>query len=245
MNFFPNVKSCRQMLAMLCFVLPVFGYAQTTTSNHTFSYTILEVEPSNVEQFETVRGKVLSETNSNGGTPYATWTFASKPEGTPFAGLAENQLGLMIAWPSDGISQLNTLNVALEADSSLTIISSRLFEPIYLPSGLEVPTGRGFYVHREEEYRLKDVESAFRLSREAWVTWEPHWGVKVVGLFREIGDTSEIVNLNRIAWYPSYDAWLATRNFLEDMESAVRFRERRTLLVPGSGIAIATDRMLP
>jgi hypothetical protein len=92
---------------------------------------------------------------------------------------------------------------------------------------------------------LEDVENAFRLSREAWVTWEPHWGVKVVGLFREIGDTSEIVNLNRIAWYPSYDAWLATRNFLEDMESAVRFRERRTLLVPGSGIAIATDRMLP
>ena len=83
-----------------------------------------------------------------------------------------------------------------------------------------------------------------RLSKEAWVTWEPHWGVTVIGLFREINDT-DYANLNRIVWYPSYDGWLETRKFTEDMESAVRFRERRGLLIPGSGVAIATDRVLP
>ena len=125
------------------------------------------------------------------------------------------------------------------------MVSSRLFEAVYLPAGLEVPTTDGFYVHREEKYSLENVGDAVRLSREAWVTWEPHWGVLVVGRFREINSSAEAVNLNRIAWYPSYQAWLETRNFAEDMESAVRFRERLGMLIPGSGVAIATGRLIP
>jgi hypothetical protein len=38
---------------------------------------------------------------------------------------------------------------------------------------------------------------------------------------------------------------METRNFAEKPESANRFRERMTLLILGSGIAIATDRALP
>ena len=92
---------------------------------------------------------------------------------------------------------------------------------------------------------VNNVNEVVSLSKEAWVTWEPHWGVNVIGLFREIG-TTDFVNLNRIVWYPSYDAWLETRNN-DDLESANRFRQRRSLRIPnsGSGIAIATDRTLP
>ena len=101
-------------------------------------------------------------------------------------------------------------------------------------------------MHREAKYKLENVNEAVRLSKEAWETWEPHWGVTVIGLFREIGITADFANLNRIVWYPSYDAWLDTRNN-DDMESANRFRQRRSLRIPGSdsGIAIATDRIVP
>lgn len=89
------------------------------------------------------------------------------------------------------------------------------------------------------------MSDAVRLSREAWVTWEPHWVVLVIGLFREINSSAEAVNLNRIVWYPSYEVWLETRNTTEDMASAVRFRERQGMLIPGSGVAIATGRLIP
>ncbi|MDA1095596.1 MAG: hypothetical protein O3A25_20405, partial [Acidobacteria bacterium] len=87
------------------------------------------------------------------------------------------------------------------------------------------------------------MAEAVRLSREAWVTWEPHWDVKVAGLFRELGVEGDVARLNRIAWYPSYEVWLATRNN-DDLESQRRFRERRHYLIEGSGVAVATDRHL-
>ena len=150
----------------------------------------------------------------------------------------------MFAWPNDVLQQLDVLEEILQSADSVTTVSNRLFEAIYLPAGLRVPTMGGFYVHREEKYSLDNVDEAVRLSMEAWETWEPHWRVTVIGLFREIGVSQEFDNLNRIVWYPSFDAWLATRSN-DDTESANRFRQRRGMLVPGSGIAIATDRILP
>ena len=120
-----------------------------------------------------------------------------------------------------------------------------MFVPVYLSDGLNVPTGKGFYVHREERYANEDWETAVRLSREAWRTWEPAWGTRVTGLFREVPGKPDSVNLNRIVWYASYEAWLDTRNFQAEEESARRFRERRQLLIEGSGIAIATDLSVP
>jgi hypothetical protein len=245
MNNLSIVTLCRLLVPILSFLLPAVGLGQSTSLNLTFSYTMLEIESGNSLQLESIGEELLAEATLKGAVPYAIWTFANKPDDAPFAGLAKNQLGLMLAWESDGSNQLNALNESLETSTSVAIISSRLFEPVYLPAGLEMPTDRGFYVHREEEYKSVDIAKAVSLSQEAWITWEPHWGVKVVGLFREVNHNTAIVNLNRIVWYPSYDAWLATRNFNEDMESALRFRERRTLLVPGSGVAIATDRLLP
>lgn len=246
MKFLRSTTIFRQLLTLICYVLPIFVYAQSSVlQSHTFSYSIFEVDPDSVETLEIARNEILSEATSNGGIHYATWVFAEKPIDAPFAGLAEHQMGLMLAWPNDELEQFDALNEAFQSINSVTVVSSRLFEAIYLPAGLEVPTMGGFYVHREEKYKLEDVSDAVRLSREAWVTWEPHWGVRIIGLFREIGSATDFANLNRIAWYPSYEVWLDTRNFTEDMESANRFRQRRSLLIPGSGIAIATDRILP
>ena len=245
-----DTSSARHLLALICFFLPVFVYAQSSPQtnilqNYTFSYSIVEAESETVGLLELARNEILSEATLNGGIAYATWVSVEKPADAPFAGLSDNQMGLMLAWPNDAPQQVDALNKALQSIDSVRTVSSRLFEAIYLPAGLSVPTMGGFYVHREEKYKLENVDEAVRLSKEAWETWEPHWGVTVIGLFREIGITADFANLNRIVWYPSYDAWLDTRNFTEDMESANRFRQRQSMLIPGSGIAIATDRMLP
>lgn len=233
---------------VILFASPIPAFAQsdllpTALEGYTFSYSILEVEPGDAELLESARNTLLSEATASGGIVYATWVAADKPGDAPFAGLSANQMGLMLAWSNNTLEQAETFKNALQSVDRVTMVSSRLFEAVYLPAGLEVPTTDGFYVHREEKYSHEDVSDAVRLSQEAWVTWEPHWGVLIIGLFRELDSSAEAVNLNRIAWYPSYDAWLETRNFSEDRESAVRFRERRGMLIPGSGIAIATGRL--
>jgi len=247
MYFLPRATCIRQLLAFIFIVTSLGANAQLTLQpsalqNYTFSYSILEVDLANIEQLDSAAKELLSVATANGGLHYATWVYAERPIDAPFAGLAKNQLALMLAWHHDTLDPLNKI---LKSTDNATIVSSRLFEAIYLPAGLEVPTKAGFYIHREEKYKLEDVDNAVRLSREAWVSWEPKWGVKVLGLFREINSAAGFDNLNRIVWYPDYETWLDTRNFTADMESAIRFKERRTMLVPGSGIAIATDRIVP
>ena len=236
-------SSASKLLLLVALFLPVLAYSQPAMENTTFSYSIFEADSESSEVLESARDEILSRVIALGGSNYATWVSVSKPSDAPFAGLNANQLGLMFAWPNELLGRIDVLEEVLQAADSVTTVSNRLFEAIYLPAGLTVPTGEGFYVHREEKYSLDDVDQAERLSREAWVTWEPRWGVTVIGLFRELGIDEDFDNLNRIVWYPSFDAWLQTRSN-DDTESANRFRQRRGLLIPGSGIAIATDRVV-
>jgi len=261
MNISMGMTIARQLMILILSILPVFTYSQSSQQpslqqNYTFSYSIVEAKPQSIERLAAARNEILSKATLNGAILYAIWVAADKPTEaatttasttsiiSPFAGLSENQMGLMFAWPNQQLQQSDAFNKFLQSIDSVTIVSRRMFEAIYLPAGLSVPTMQGFYVHREEEYKLENVDEAVRLSQEAWETWEPHWGVTVIGLFREIGITADFANLNRIVWYPSYDAWLATRSN-DDRESANRFRQRRSMLIPGSGVAIATDRILP
>lgn len=250
MNFSLGIQTLRQILVTIALSFPIATYAQpvelaSEVSDHSFSYSILETELDSAQLISLIQREILTKPTLDRGAIYALWVAAEKPVDAPFAGLADNQIGLMMAWPNAALSQVDVFDDTLRSLNLVTTISSRLFEAIYLPAGLEVPTTEGFYVHREEKYKLVDVSDAVRLSKEAWITWEPHWGVRVIGLFRELGSSADYSNLNRIVWYPSYSAWLDTRNFTEDMESAMRFRERRSMLIPGSGVAIATDRLLP
>ncbi|MFT5260941.1 MAG: hypothetical protein ACI9VI_003275 [Candidatus Azotimanducaceae bacterium] len=239
-----------KLVIIACLLMSVFSHAKSVEQasamqTHTFSYSIVKLLPDNTTALNTLKRKLMPELIQQGAIPYATWVFAAKPVDAPFAGLAEDEIGLMLAWPNDTLPQVRELNETLQSISTIDSISTRLFKAIYLPAGLNFPKEAGFYVHREEKYGLADVNDAVRLSHEAWKTWEPHWGTMVIGLFRELGGATADNNLNRIVWYPSYEAWMETRNFAEEPESAIRFRERMALLIPGSGIAIATDRALP
>lgn len=213
--------------------------------NHIFSYSIIDTTTATDALVAALQSDVLPAILEPEEKLFAIWMPVEKPDDAPFAGLAANQIGLMLAWPDSTVPEIAALDRVLAAQSGVTKVETRMFEALYLADGLDIPTENGFYVHREEHYGLADMEEAVRLSQEAWVTWEPAFGVKVIGLFREILADADFVNLNRIAWYPSYEGWLETRNTTTDPESARRFRDRRQILIEGSGIAIAADRVLP
>lgn len=246
-----RVNSCLAILCILSSTLfSAISYSQSSQpsavmQNTIFTYSIIESSLQKDELLERARRDILMEASRKGGVIYATWSAAAKPTNAPFAGLEANQLGLMLAWPKESRSLADAFVTRLESIAEVSVVSSRLFDAIYLPFGLSVPTGEGFYVHREAKYAPEDEDEVFRLSEEAWVTWEPRWEVTVIGLFREL-ETDGFSNLNRIVWYPSYEHWRATRDN-DDEASATRFRQRRALRLPDSdsGIAIATDRTLP
>lgn len=242
-----SVAQLIRVVASLACLLSIPGYAQTSLTNqgsmsHTFSYSIIDTSIAADALVQTLRQQVLPTILDADEKIFAIWLPVDKPDDAPFAGLATNQVGLMLAWPDRAAPEIVALDRVLAAQAGVNAVVTRMFEPVYLADGLTVPTATGFYVHREEHYGTADVAEAIRLSQEAWVTWEPAFGVKVIGLFREIPVRGDAVNLNRIVWYPSYTGWLGTRNTTTDPESAQRFRERRQLLIEGSGIAIATDR---
>ena len=224
--------------------------AQTSLTNegplsHTFSYSIIDTNTATDALVATLQRDALPAILEPDEKLFAIWLPVAKPDDAPFAGLATNQIGLMLAWPDGTVPEVAALDRVLLEQSGVTKVATRMFEALYLADGLDIPTEGGFYVHREEHYGLADMDEAVRLSQEAWVTWEPAFGVKVIGLFREILADADFVNLNRIVWYPSYEGWLETRNTTTDPESARRFRDRRQILIEGSGIAIAADRVLP
>ena len=86
------------------------------------------------------------------------------------------------------------------------------------------------------------MAEAARLSQEAWETWEPTFGTRITGLFRESPDSADVANLLRIAWYRSLEGWIESREFTRDPESLRRFVARGQLQLEGSGVAIATNR---
>lgn len=245
-----NVTPLHCLLFVLLPFFSLHAFSQSPSQRsivqeNVFSYSIIDLGQETAGLTKTIKEESLAELEQQGAVVYATWLFAEKPDDAPFNGLTKNQIGLMLAWPNGSANPLEAITQTLSFLDNVNIVSSRLFQAMYLPAGLNVPTASGFYVHREEHYKSDDVDDAVRLSKEAWQTWEPFWEVKVIGLFRELGPEAEFENLNRIVWYPSYEAWLNTRNFTSEMQSASRFRERRLLLIPGSGVAIATDRLSP
>ncbi len=209
----------------------------------TFTYSILNVDDvpavaTALEQFS------VPET-----TTYALWTPRDLADATPFAGLLPNQLAFMLAWQDDTDAEA-VLSERLSAIDGIRDFDTTTYESVYLSDELRVPTAEGFYVHRDEWYRPEDVARAVQLSKEAWTTFEPTFGVRITGLFRERPDAPRagpaiVASLLRIVWYPSEAAWLDSRNFQRDPASQRRFAERRTIQVEGSGIALATNRAMP
>ena len=228
------------------YVHPNTSGTQLTSTNssldHRFTYSIVQTTTSPTGLIDSINAAINPILIDAGGTLYATWTPTEKPETAPFEGLGESQLALMFAW-SGQEPPLSILDSTLAALDGISEVKTDVLVPIYLAEGLTVPTGAGFYVHREELYQPRDVDEVVRLSTEAWDTWESTFGTRVTGLFRQSGNPGNVARLLRIVWYRSYDGWVDSRDAERDPEARRRFAARRLLQLEGSGIAIATNRV--
>ena len=229
------------------------GAAQTDGSGHVFTYSVIQVTSDRNAVLAQLETAVIPMMVREGATPYSVWLPVELDGdvardmdrfGRGFAGLSDAELGLMLAWPEAAVD-LDALDDTLSTLGGVGAVTTRAFDPLYLSDGLRVPTGRGFYVHREERYRLEDAPEAVRLSQAAWETWEPAWGTVVTGLYRERGEPADVARLLRIVWYPDFQRWVETREFDREPESVPFFRARGELQLEGSGVAIATDRVAP
>ncbi|MFM1896373.1 MAG: hypothetical protein RLZZ385_1447 [Pseudomonadota bacterium] len=236
------------LLLLIFSATPAWLTAQTAADpalSHQFTYSIIETSGELDTLIQDIEEPVMNAMRLSGARLYGLFTPVEKPADAPFAGLAANQVILMLAWDRPTEELLPSLEIVLRGVAGVSDVTTRAYDPLYLVDGLNISSGPGFYVHRDEFYQPQNVDEVFRLSREAWVTFEPAFGVRVVGLFREVPDRDGIARLNRIFWYPSYEGWLNSRNFGADPESQRRFAERRQYQVEGSGIAFATDRHVP
>ena len=234
-------------LAHVHYAHPNASATQLTSTDssldHRFTYSIVQTIATPTSLIDSINAAINSILIDAGGTLYATWTPSEKPESAPFEGLGESQLALMVAWSGQD-PPFSTLDSTLAALDGISEVKTDILVPIYLAEGLRVPTDAGFYVHREEIYQPRDVDEVVRLSTEAWATWESTFGTRVTGLFRQSGNPGNVARLLRIVWYRSYDGWVDSRDRERDPEAQRRFAARRLLQLDGSGIAIATNRVV-
>jgi hypothetical protein len=234
------------------------GNAKSNGYDRVFTYSVITAmeKPGNV--LKTIQLDLVPEMQKKGAHLYSIWIPPAVPvnklpdRGNFTLGLAESQLGLMLAWPQD-VLNMDDLDAAISVVKGVNAVQSLAYDPIYLvqtKDGFGVPTGPGFYVQREAQYPAENVDEAVRLSEDAWKIYDPLYGTQVIGPFRERNENPKIVTLYRIVWYPDLATWNKTGDRLDNRPKVreVRqiFRKRTNLRVkPGRGPARATDRVVP
>jgi hypothetical protein len=212
--------------------------------NHVFTYSLIETEKDRETVLNRVRAEVIPGMVKAGATVYAIWIPPEQvPEHRGIKGLQPHEVILMLAWPKN-TDKVESLDTALKSIEGVKQVTTRTFDPIYLVDKRNVPTGTGFYVHRPDRYLPKNLDRVVLLSKQAWKTFDPKWGTKVIGLFRERPENEAEARLLRIVWYPSPERWLETRNFDQEPNSEKIFGERETLSLKRGRRATITDRFV-
>jgi hypothetical protein len=231
-------------VSALSLLIALHANAQSTgqgADDLLYTYTSFTIADANDSSPAVIAASISNLAESLNGSIYALWSPTTLAEDAPFKGLTKNRYIAMLSFTNDVLISSKLVDSLLEEETLIAESSTKLYSSIELRVRELLSTPDGFYVHRDEHYRVEHMDAAVSLSRRAWATWEDYWQVKVVGLFREIDEDADIAKLNRIVWYPSYEHWQATRNNT-DTQSRDRFRERRQLLIDGSGVAVATNR---
>ena len=194
-----------------------------------FSYSVLtSISGRGVDLLEELNSSVLPKLRKAGAQEYAIWSRASDSN-NDFEQIAEDKLVVMLRW-----NKVKTVRLfeELEAMTGVSDVTTSLFELSLRGGDGSIETGTGFYIHRFERYLSEDVDEVLSLSEQAWVTWEPFWGGKVLGVWRDLEKVDEsngITRLMRIAWYRDYEHWQETREFWREPDSFELFLERLAL----------------
>jgi hypothetical protein len=239
------IRNHFKVIAIITWLLSSHANAQDSDSGpdtQFYTYTNFSVVSSESMSAEGIQAAIDLVAAEAGGSVYAIWNSVVLADDAPFNGLVENDVIAMLSFDSGSTSVVDRLDSLFKENTRIVGPVTKLYYSVDLRVSGTVSTPKGFYVHRDEHYPIDAMNTAVSLSQRAWMTWEDYWQVKVVGLFRQVDDEQGVAKLNRIVWYPSYEVWQSTRNNT-DAQSRERFRERRQLLIEGSGVAVATNRL--
>ena len=239
------IRNHFKVIAIITWLLSSHANAQDSDSGpdtQFYTYTNFSVVSSESMSAEGIQAAIDLVAAEAGGSVYAIWNSFGLAEDAPFNGLEENDFIAMLSFDSGSTSTADRVDSLFRESTRIVGPVTKLYHAVDLRVSGPVSTPKGFYVHRDEHYPVDAMNTAVSLSQRAWTTWEDYWQVKVVGLFRQVDDEQGVAKLNRIVWYPSYEVWQSTRNNT-DAQSRERFRERRQLLIEGSGVAVATNRL--
>ena len=239
------IRNHFKVIAIITWLLSSHANAQDSDSGpdtQFYTYTNFSVASSESMSAEGIQAAIELVAAEVGGSVYAIWNSVVLAHDAPFDGLVENDFIAMLSFDSGSTSVVDRVDSLFKENTRIVGPVTKLYYSVDLRVSGPVSTPKGFYVHRDEHYSIDAMNTAVSLSQRAWTTWEDYWQVKVVGLFRQVDDEQGVAKLNRIVWYPSYEAWQSTRNNT-DAQSRNRFRERRQLLIKGSGVAVATNRL--
>jgi hypothetical protein len=191
----------------------------------TFSYSVITSSTGDgTDLLEELRNSTLPTLEAAGAVVYALWGPAPQQH-ERFAEIAQDKLVVMLSWAQ---IDAELLTVELEALAAASQVETTLWEAAL--RGDEPLPGPGFFAHRFELYRTEDMDQVLSLTDGLWVTWEPYWGTKAVGVWRNPEEKDGLTLTFRIAWYEDLDHWEDTRNFSEEPESAAKLWERIILL---------------
>ncbi len=252
----PRLLSAAKAIVMLSFI----GLANAGEADDSrYAFTRTHIETSKADVLEKIQSDVVPKVEQAGGLLYAIWT---PPEELPdpkhpilvkaseirerpveIPQMTDDQFIVMFAWPKDAIKS-EALDAAISLVDGIEKATTRNFDPIFLENGLSIPTGHGYYTHREQRFSSEDIPKVIQLSNEAWRTWEPYWGADTIALFRARTDSKQRGELLRIAWYPTAERWVETRASKREPESRKRFQKRKQLQLPEGSRIFGTNRVV-
>jgi hypothetical protein len=194
-----------------------------------FSYSVLtSSNGKGLDLLAELNYSVLPKLKKEGAQEYAIWSKAPDSSST-FAEIADDKLVVMLRW-----KKIETTRLAeeLESMTGVSNVMTSLWEASLRGGEGPLEVDSGFYIHRFNRYLNDDTNHVLSLNEQAWVTWEPFWEAKVLGVWRELNAVDEsngITRLVRIAWYRDMEHWQETREFWRDPDSFEIFVERAEL----------------
>lgn len=194
-----------------------------------FSYSVLtSANGSGLDLLEELNSSVLPNLQKAGAQKYAIWSRPSEPN-NDFEEIAEDKLVVMLRWKK---VKTNRLSEELETMTGVSDVTTTLWELIVRGGEGPIETGTGFYIHRSNRSLSEDVDEVISLSEQAWITWEPFWKAKTVGVWRnldEVDQSNGVTQLMRIAWYRDMEHWQETRQVGLEPNSLYLFIDRLAL----------------
>jgi hypothetical protein len=146
-----------------------------------------------------------------------------------------------IGWYSDEGAVMSTAPLASPIEGVISI-SERSLAPTVRPARADPPTEDGIYAHRWFEVATDHFEEFLELSEGAWPSFESTFGVRIVGLWRDLEAPAGTEHALLITRYPSLAVWESSRPYSADQtpraEEARRRFVRRAELTVRTGVRV-------